>query len=257
MRFLRRIMGAMVLLLSAAGIVCCLAGIVAIRMFHQSASEKVNKITARLDDGLQRASVASQNVQRALEQARASVDKVSKESAALGGSEAKNHRATSAVRKVIRQQVGPNINDLGVRLATLSDAATAVSSLLQSFQELSPGQTGRIQPDKLEGWTDQAAQLSTTLRRLEVVAGDGNKESSGREVAAASRAVGLALQRCQAKVDHWHPQLESARQELQHARTEILRWLTPAMIAVTFMFAWAAVGQVCLFGHALHWLRGT
>ena len=257
MRFLRRIMGAMVLLLSAVGIVCCSAGIVGIWMFHQTESEKVKTITARIDDGLQRASVATRNVQRALEQTRASMDNVSKESAARGGSEAKNRLATSAVRKLVKQQVGPNINDLGVRLATLSEMATAVSSLLQSFQELSPGQTGRIQPDKLEGWTDQAAQLSTTLRRLEVVAGDGNKESSEREVAAASSAVSLALQKCQAKVDDWQSQLETARQELQHARTEILRWFTPAMIAVAFACAWVAVGQVCLFGHALHWLRGT
>src|SRR5581483_6993442 len=134
MSLLRRFLGTLVALLSTVGIICCLAGIVGIWMFHQGMSAKVKSITARLDGGLQRVSIANQNVQRALEQARASTGKVSKESTALGSSDEKSRRTGSALRKLVRQQVGPNINSLGVQLATFSDAAAAVSSLLQSFQ---------------------------------------------------------------------------------------------------------------------------
>jgi hypothetical protein len=249
--------GALALLLSSVGIVCCVAAIAGIWMLHQTVREKVENVTVRLDGGLQRASAANQNVQRALEQARSSVDQVSKESAALSGSDEKSRRATSALAKLVRRQVGPNIKDLGVRLATLSDAATAISSLLGSFQEFQLFTSGRLKSDKMEGWTDQATQLATTLRRLETVVGDGNKESSGREIADASGAVGNALQRCQDKVDDWQSELEGAREELRDTRTQVLGWLTSASLVVTLVFAWVALGQISLFAHVLPWWRGA
>jgi hypothetical protein len=247
----------MVALLCTVGIVCCVAGIVGIWMFHQTASAKVENITARLDGGLQRASVANQNVQRALEQARASVGTVSKESTALGGGDEKSRRARSALRKLVRQQVGPNINNLGVQLTTFSDAAAAVSSLLQSFQELPLGQTGFIKLDKMEGWRAQTAQLATTLQRLENAVGDGNTQSSGQEIARASGAVDVALQKCQENVADWQSQLEAAREEVRYVNTKLLGWLSPTMIVLTLLCGWVALGQISLFTHALAWWKGA
>jgi chromosome segregation ATPase len=245
-----------VLLLATVGIIGCVAAIVGIWMFHQSGCEKAEKITTRFEGGLQRASVAHQNVQRALEQARASVDEVSKESTALTGREEKTRRSASAVRKLIRQQVGPNIDNLGVRLATLSDAAAAISSLLESLQESVPFQSGRLRADRMEGWTDQAVQLSAALRRLEAVVDNGDKESNEREVDAASSAVSLALQRCQEKVDEWQAQLEEAREGVRHIRREILGWWTLAAIMGSFLCGWVALGQVSLLVHVVQWWRG-
>jgi len=257
MRSLRRFLGAMVVLLSTVGIACCIAGTIGIWMFHQSVSEKVKNIAARLDSGLQRVSIANQNFHRALEQARASVGKVSKGSTALGGGDEKSRRAGSALRKLVRQQVGPNISNLGVQLATFSDAAAAVSSLLQSFQELPLGKTSFTKFDKMDDWRVQTAQLADTLERLEAVVGDGNKESSGQEIAAASSAVDLALQRCQQKVADWHLGLEAAREGLQFVKTETFGWITPAAIVATLLCAWVAVGQLSLFAHALPWCRAS
>ncbi len=255
MSLLRRFAGAMAALLSTVGIVCCIAGIAGIWMFHQGMSAKVKSITARLDGGLQRVSIANQNFQRALEQARASVGKVSKESTVLGSGDEKSRRAANALRKLVRQQVGPNISNLSVQLVTFSDAAAAVSSLLQSFQELPLGKTSFTKFDKMDDWRVQTAQLADTLERLEAVVGDGNKESSGPEIAAASSAVDLALQRCQQKVADWQSELEAAREGLQFVQAEIFGWVTPAAIVVTLLCAWVAVGQISVFAHALPWCR--
>jgi hypothetical protein len=252
----RRFVATVVLLLSTVGIVCCSAGIIGIWMLHQAAHGKVENITSRLDGALQRASVANQNVQRALQQARASVEKVSKESAAVGGSDEKGRRVTRALRSLVQKQVEPNINDLDGRLATLSDVAAVVSSLLQSFQDFPPFWTGRMRPDKLEGWTDQAEQLAATLRRLENVLGDGDKDGSGPEIAAASSAVDLALQRCQARLDEWQSELEDARESVRYLKSEIFGWVTPAASVVTLLFVWVAVGQISLFVHGVRlWRR--
>src|SRR5262249_7996077 len=187
------------LLLSTAGIVCCVVGVIGMWMFGHHVSERVRKISAGLDVGLQRASAANQNVQRAVEKARTHVAKVRKESADLGNGREKSPRASRALRTLIQQQVGPNIEDLGGRLATLADLAVAVSSVLQGFQELPPGRTGRIKPDQLERWADEVQQLSATLRRLEDVVGDEDKETSGREGGAGAGRGNPALQRGKAE----------------------------------------------------------
>src|SRR5438477_13151664 len=113
MGLLHRILGATVLLLSAVGIVCCLAGAVGVWVFRRAASEKVTTISARLEVGLQRASVATRNVRRALEKACAEVGRASKEPADLGGASAKSRLAAGALRRALRQDVLPGVNDLG------------------------------------------------------------------------------------------------------------------------------------------------
>ena len=97
MRLLRRLVGAVVLLLSAVGTACCVVGIIGIWMFYQSVSEKVQTVAARLDVALERVSAANQNVGRAVEKARADVDSVSKESADLGSAGEKGRRASRTV----------------------------------------------------------------------------------------------------------------------------------------------------------------
>src|SRR5262245_38216519 len=113
MRFLRRLPGVIVLLLSGIGMFCWVAGIVGIWRFYQNASARVQKIAAGLDVGLQRAAAATQNVRRAVGKARAEVAEVGKESADLAGGGEKGRRASRALQTLIRQQVGPSIGDLG------------------------------------------------------------------------------------------------------------------------------------------------
>jgi hypothetical protein len=257
MALLRRCCGALVLLLSAVGIICCVAGIIGTWMFYQRVSDKVQMISARLGIGLQRVSAANQNVRRAVEKARADVASVGKESADLGGGGEKSRRASRAVGTLIRQRAGPDLDDLGGRLATLSDVAVAVSSLLQSFQGLPTGRSFRVEPDQLKRRADEAQQLSATLRRLEAALGDGDKETSSREVAAATSQVDLVLQRCLSAVDDWQSDLDTAREDLARVKAEILGWLTYVAIAVTVVCLWVGAGQVSLFARALKWCRST
>jgi hypothetical protein len=189
--------------------------------------------------------------------ARAEAAKVGKESTELGGGGERSRALSPALRTLIQQQVGPNLNDLSGRVATLSDAAAAVSTLLHSFQELPASRTGRIKPDQLERWGDEAQQLSGTLRRLDAIVGNGEKATTSREVAATTSEVDLILQKCQARMDVWQSDLDAAREELRHVKAEILGWLTPAAIVGTLLCLGVAAGQISLLAHALRWCRGA
>jgi hypothetical protein len=255
MRLLRRLVGVTVLLLSAVGIVGCLAGAVGVWVFRQAASEKVDQASARLDVGLERASVANQNLRRALAKAGEDVGRAGRESDGPGGGSAKGRRAAGVLRRSLRQDVLPGMNDLGGRLTTCSDVAVAVSSLLGCFQELAPGQAGRIQPDRLESLAGQASQVSAALQRLQAAVGDGGKEASEKEVADASSEVAAVLQKCQRTVDDWQSDLDGAREGLARVQAQALRWLTLGAVAVSALCAWLGVSQISLFAHAWGWCR--
>jgi hypothetical protein len=256
MGLLRRLVGAVVLLHSTVGTVCCVAGVIGIWMVYQGVSQRVQRIIDRFDAGLQRVSAANQNVQRAVGKARADVANVGKEAADLGGGGAKSRRATRTIRALIRQQAGPNIDELGGRLATLSDSAVAVSSLLESFQEIPLARTSRIDPDHLKRRADEAQRLSSILRQLEVAVDNGGSATGRQKVAAATGEVDLVLQKCQAAVDAWQSDLDVARDDLAHVKAKIPGWLTCAAIAVTVLCSWVGAGQISLFAHALRWCRG-
>jgi hypothetical protein len=254
MRLLLRFGALLVLLLSALGIIGCASGIIGIWMFYPSVSDKAHTILARLEVGLQRVSDANQNVRRTIERARADVAAASKESADLGGGAEKGRRTSRALRAVI-QQAAPNIDDLGGRLATLSDAAAAVSSLLESFQGLSAGPRLRVEPDILKRRADEAQQLSASLRRLEAALGDGEKGTSSQEVAARRREVDQVLEKCQVAMESWQLDLDVALEDLARVKVQMVTWLRYGAIALTVLFVWAGAGQISLFGRGLGWLK--
>jgi hypothetical protein len=256
MGLLRRLVGAVVLLLSTVGTVGCVAGIIGVWMLSRGVSEGMRGITDKLDAGLQRVSAANQNVQIAVGKARADVANVGKESEDLGDGGKKGRRAARTIRALIQQQAGPNMDELGGRLSTLSDCAVAVSSLLESFQEVPLARASRLDSDQLNRRADEARQLSSILRRLEVAVSDGDTETGRQKVAAATSEVDLVLQKCQATVEAWQSDLDAARDDLAHARAKLLGWLTCAAIAVTVLCLWVGAGQISLFARAPRWCRG-
>jgi hypothetical protein len=244
----------LVLFLSAVGIIGCAGGIIGVWTFYPSVSDKVQTILARLDVGLQRVSDANQNVRRAIERARTDLATASKESPDVGGSGEKGRRASRALRTVI-QQATPNIDDLGGRLATLSDAAAAVSSLLESFQGLPTGPRIRVEPDLLKRRANEAQQLSSSLRRLEAALGNGEKGTGSQEVGARTSDVDHVLEKCQVAMDSWQPDLDAALEDLERVKAQMATWLRYGAIAMTVLLVWAGAGQLSLFGRALGWLK--
>jgi len=253
----RRVGGVLVLLLSIVGIIGCVAGIIGIWIFSQRVSERAQRITERLDSGLERVAVASQNIQSAMARARTDMANIDKESANLSEWGEKNRRASRAIRTVLQQNARPDLDDLTGRLATLSDAAVAVTSLLQSFQEISPGRVSRIDPDDLQRRADDVQQISTTLRRLEAAVADDEKDAKQRDVEGAASEVDSVLARCQAAVDNWQADLSSVRADVARVREQAPRWMTYVAVAVTVLCLWMGAGQLSLFGRALRWCQGA
>jgi hypothetical protein len=257
MRLLCRLGEALALFLSALGILGSVAGVVGTWMCYQTVTEKVQTVAARLDGGLERVSTASENVRRAIEIARADVASVGNASVDLGGESEKSRRTARVLRTLILQQAGPHMDDLGGRLATLSDLAVAVASLLRSFQEFPAAPHFRLEPDQVQRRAEEVQQLSATLRRLETAIGDGDKGTGSGAVAGTTNAVDLILQRCQATVDEWQSDLDAAREDVARVKANVLGCLIDSAVAMTFLCLWFGAGQVSLFARALQWYRGA
>ena len=256
MGFLRRICGAVVLLLAAVGTICCVAGVVGAWLLCHETSERVRRISDRIDAGLLRMSVASENVSSAVGKARADVAAIDKESADLGGGGEKSRRAARSVRTLIQQQTRPDVDDLGGRLDTLADASVAIASLLQSVEELPLERNLRLDPDQLKRTADDAHQLSAILQRIEAAVGDSDKDVDPREVTAETSKVEIVLEKCQTTLSKWQSDLADAREKLAELKAEIIRLLRYAAAGVTVLCSWIGAGQICLFLRGWRWCRG-
>jgi hypothetical protein len=257
MRLLCRALGAIVLLLSTVGIVCCVAGIIGVWRAVPEVVQKARMIDDRLAVGLERASTANKSVRHALEKARAAVQQVSKESADLDPEPKKNRHTVGLLRKSVQHKVGPNVNELGERLATFSTAAVAVAAILEGFQEVPLGPAGHFDSARLERATDQVSQVSAALQKLQATLGEGDKAASQQEVAAAANDLDLVLQKCQATVDDWQSDLDTAREKLTYLEANGPRWLTLTAITVTVLCAWVGLSQLSLLARAWKWFRGA
>jgi hypothetical protein len=257
MRFLRRFVAVLVMILSTVVFIGCIAGMIGVWIARQRASEKVQDLSARIDVGLQRASAADREAQRALEKARDNLATVNRESANLSGGNEQNRLTTSLIRGVIQGQAGPRINEGYGRLAMFSDTAVVVASLLQSFQESPLGTDRQIDPEKLDQLSGQAAQLSAAFQKLRGVVGEGDTPASEKDVVDATREVDRILQRCLTVMSDIRSDLDAAREDLPRIKAKILGWMLLAAIVVTVVCAWVAVSQVSLFAHGWKWFWGA
>jgi hypothetical protein len=255
MRWSSRVLGAVVLALASLGVVCCATGAVGVWVVRPELSRRAETLDARVAAALERASAANEGVRRALKKARADVRRVSKGSAGLGPEPLKNRRVAGLLRKQIQRKVGPNIDDLGGRLARSSAAAVVSASLLHSLQELPLGAAGPLDPNKLGQAADQASQLSAALRKLQAVIGEGDQKATAHEVAAAAAEMDRVLQKCQARSEDWQADLDAARDRQAQLRARLPGWLLLGAVAVTVLCAWVGVSQVSLAAHAWKWLR--
>ncbi|MFL5339589.1 MAG: hypothetical protein ACJ8F7_05415 [Gemmataceae bacterium] len=252
MTWLRRLGGVVVILFSTVGIVCCAAGVVGIWVGYQKAFQTIQSIWEKLDGGLERVSTANQNVRNAAERARTDLAALRKESAGLDDAD---RRSALAIRTLIRQRAGPDLDELGGRMATLADTATALTSLLQSFQDAPLGQSSLIDADQLASRADDAKRLSAILRRLDDLAGDGDRKLARDEIDTETSQVELILEKCQAAVEQWRSGLDATRERAAQIKRKIVGWLTLAAIGVTGLVTWIGMGQVSLFAHGVKWCR--
>jgi hypothetical protein len=249
--------GTVAVLLSTIGLIGCVGGVAGVWLFYWNASDRVQKVAARLDVVLKRATDTAGNVERAVADARTRVVQARSELADTRKNGGKGKLGSRAARSLLEKKLGPNIDDVGARLLTLSDAATAASALLQSAGELTGGRTGRLAPEQMEQWSGEAQQLSAALRKLKAALGRGDTEADGADLAAATGEVDGVLQRCQAKLGEWRSMLDAAREELPGIEADVFGWLRLVAVVVTVICVWAAAGQASLFVHGLRWCKGA
>jgi outer membrane murein-binding lipoprotein Lpp len=257
MRWLLRLVGLIVLLLSAVGIVACLAVAGGVWWAEQKAAQKVETTSTRLDAGVERLSSATENVRDALQKARKDVAEVNKQAGGVRAGGEGDQATNRLVRRLIQERVGPELNNLDGRLATVADVSVAVASLLRSLREMPAGQATGITPEDMENASRRATELSAALKTLQDRVGQGDDAADAREVALAGKNVEEVLERCEATVEDWQSHLKAAHEELPDLKARVLRWLLLGSVVVTVLAAWFTLAQSSLFVHAWKWSFGA
>ena len=248
MRLLRGLPGVIAVVLSAVGIVACVAGVVVIWFLRPTAISMIDGLDAQVVAAVQRVSDANQRVQHALDKARSDVLRVKSQAADFRLEPGKSKRASDVLRNLVQEQLGPDVNDLGNRLAAASDAGVVLASFVRSLREISLGPAGDIAPSKLQPATNQAPQLQAALQGLRATAGENKAVTEQQVIAVATEMEGL-LQRCKVAVDDWQSDLDHALDALPRVKEKALDCMMVAAIFSTALCLWVGAGQISLFVH--------
>lgn len=251
----RRFVGFSVMILAAVMLIACFVGIFQVWAYRQKAINLIQEVSQKLEGGIQRATAAGKNVQSALDLARANVAAVNQQSSKRNDNGEMNRFEADILRGMIQRQVGPSINDLGGRLAVMSDAAIAVSSLLRNLHFAPTSDFGRIDDSRQTQWANQASLLAVKLQQLQGVVGNGDRQATDKDITDATREVELVLQLCQSTLADWLSELAEASARLPIAKSETMYWLHAGAIIITIVCVWVAISQVSLFVHGWGWLR--
>jgi hypothetical protein len=241
----RRSIAACVVVIAAVAFAACVAGIVGIWSAHRQVTDKIEDVSARLDDGLGRAAATTRRLRRSIETIRGDVTLIRDGPDGLDPAGEKYKIVTAYLRTVAD------------RLDNLSDAAATVSFFLQSRQELPFRRSKRLSPERLARAADRAKQLAAVVEEVQARLADREKLFTGQLLAALVKKVEAILQRCEEMVAEWETDIEDGRDDLADGKTQVLRWLLIGAIGATVVCGWVGVSQLSLIAHGWKWWRGV
>jgi hypothetical protein len=244
MRLLQCILGVSLMTLSIVVLISCSAGIFKLWIAQQDLFKSVETLSTQLDNGIEYALAAGQNVRHSQETVHEYVRMVTENSTGLEAGSARNRESTRYLRSLIG------------RLKIFRDAAATTSTLRQRFQNLPFGQISFFDSVKLDHAVEHSAQMSATLQKLELMLGSEEKELTEDELIAVAAQVDNALEQGDGTIDDWLSELDDARVELSRFSARILGWLTVGAVTLTVLFAWVGLCQASMFAHGWNWYQG-
>jgi chromosome segregation ATPase len=253
MLVIKRFFAVVLLLLSAAGIVLCWAGIVGAWMARTTAIQRGNQLYSRVDDTLARVERGTGDVHRILDNAAKSLREMkSAQTEASGDPQKETSFRDWALRKTA-QDVNAQMGDVRPMLGLLADALVVAESVTSELQATPAESDLAFKSDRLEKMNGQIENLSSATDKLRHVLGDSSKDSA--EVRRETLRVEEEIEKLAALAKEYEDKVIDLRDRAGKIKTDTEHYLLIGCIAATVLLTWFAIAQVSLFAVAGKWLR--
>jgi hypothetical protein len=255
MRTCKRILAAIVLPLSMAGLLLSVAVGVAVWIVKEPVRARATQVFERIEGALDVADGGLTQVKASLRRAAERLDTVRAEQRKLAQQPRRSDALRRMLARTVQQRVAPELGNAQEQLHTMAEAAVAVNSVLEDLGNLPFLSAAGLDSDQLtemNGRLSRVAPAAWELSRLLGEQGPGGEAGSAEtELSRIDRAL-KALQGLLADYD---AQLKQVRQRTEALKSRTLSWITPAAIIISVVCFWIGLSQISLICHALSWWK--
>jgi hypothetical protein len=248
-----RLLGALLALLGAAGVLLCIAGIVASWVAEAELRQRADRLLGRLDGPVRLTARSLAQVREALEAARAQVDTLHRATGPEPSKQPAGFMERAALH-LIAWRLGPRLGEVRQQVDSATEVAVAANTLLEHLQGLPLAEAAGLDAGQMRDVSQQLDGLTASAEQLGALLGQaaGGGPPGARPDTSRLRE---GLERAAVSVGNLERQTVEVREKLAQLRTRLPGWLTATAVGLTVFLLWMGVGQCSLFLHGWSLLR--
>jgi hypothetical protein len=255
-KLIRRVTGALLLLLGALGLALSLAGMVGCWLVRPPLTQKASQVCERSEKLLGITAESAGKIKATLEKARANLAHVRKESAAPPPPDKLPAMLRATLRRKARD-LSPQIEQARQIAGNVVDFAAVLSPLLEGLNDLPFGPVGELDPEQVNDISKRVTALGGAAQKLDAMLGElPGQQASLDEVSEHAARMDEQLSEAAARVGALADRAARARARVAEVHSQLPDWITGAAVVLTVVLFWIALGQLSLLVHGWSWCRG-
>jgi hypothetical protein len=254
MTILKRTVALILMVLSAAGVVLGIAGVVGVWVVRPPLTERTDHAFGRVETALDQTGDTLRALDLLLKRAAENLKEVRETAPRPGGNVANADTLRQKAARQVTESLIPGLGDVRPKLLQLIETTAVANSILGDLQEMPAGTLPYLDRDRLSKMDAHVTELSSATQDLANVFG----APAGRADADADQVISRiedALTRVTALIQEYRDKVEEVRGRAYAIHAQVHAGIQWAAVVATFVLLWFAVAQVSLFAHAWSWLR--
>jgi len=247
---MKKLLGLGAVVLGACGALVCATAIGLGWWAAVKGTDRVNRVSARLDDGLAQTDARLSRVEVRLAAVRVQIDEVWREAEQLSAENAELPRVRAAIEQLLDRLIA-TID----RAAALADSLRTVAAGLRAAEDVVAGFSGQNEPPgrgrAAADAIDRAAEVLDVPRVKAEAAKSAQAVRLARALLALAGEVAAGSERLAEGLAGARREVAAAREGTAAWRDKVVFWAYVAAAALSLVAAWAGLGQLCLirWGH--------
>jgi hypothetical protein len=254
---IRRIVGALLLLLGLVGLALSLTGLVGCWLVRGSVIQRTSRACESADRFLGVTAESLDQVKTSLGTARTKLDAVRAACATPPPAEQKEPRARRAALRAMTGDFAPQIEKARQAATGVAEGAVVVNALLEGLEDVPLAHVAGLETDRFNDVSQRLSALAASAKEFDARIGElPGEQGAFDEMGERATYMDRLLSEAATKVGELAERVAEVRARVAEVNANLQRWITGAAVALSVVLLWIGLGQWSLLVHGWSWLRG-
>jgi len=248
----RSFLAGLALIVSAIVLLLSLAVGVGVWIIKQPVTDRTTLVFQKIDASLEIARQGLQETRVSLDRASQRLESVAAQQRAEASQPQRSLSVSRTLARSVQRQFTPDLQATQDKLQTVAEASLVINTVLSDLAHFPLFQSSRLDTERLTEMNRQISQVGPAAWELSRLLGDGGTDPGAE--AELTRMM-RTLDTVRGLIAQYEPQVVRVRQQTEALRTEVFRWITAAVVLISFLSFWIAFSQVCLMRQVWKWRK--